>query len=87
MQTTPPSEGEMQQAVAMLLREIPLAESSESAIADGLLARAVVGLPLDEPIRAAERYKSLSAEQVRAAFAKWIRPTDFVQVVEGPTPK
>jgi len=87
MQTTPPSQGEMQQAVAMLLREIPLAESSESAIADGLLARSVVGLPLDEPVRAAERYKSLSAEQVQAAFAKWIRPSDFVQVVEGPAPK
>ena len=87
MQTTPPSDGEMQQAIAMLLREIPLAEGSESGIADGLLARAVIGLPLDEPIRAAERYKSLSAEQVRAAFAKWVRPGDFVQVVEGPPPK
>lgn len=87
MQTAPPSAGEMQQAVAMLLREIPLQQSSESSIADGLLARAVVGLPLDEPVRAAERYKSISAEQVRAAFAKWIRPADFVQVVQGPTPK
>lgn len=63
MQTAPPSAGEMQQAVAMLLREIPLQQSSESSIADGLLARAVVGLPLDEPVRAAERYKSISAEQ------------------------
>lgn len=87
MQTAPPSEGEMQQAVAMLLREIPLQQSSESGIADGLLARAVVGLPLDEPVRAAERYKSISAEQVRAAFAKWVRPADFVQVVQGPPPK
>ena len=87
MQTSAPSESEMQQAIAMLLREIPLQESSESGIADGLLARAVVGLPLDEPVRAAEHYKSISAEQVRAAFAKWIRPADFVQVVQGPPPK
>jgi zinc protease len=87
MQTAAPSAGEMQQAVAMLLREIPLAEASESGIADGFLARAVIGLPLDEPIRAAERYRNLSAEQVRAAFAKWVRPGDFVQVVEGPPPK
>jgi zinc protease len=87
MQTTPASEGEMQQAVAMLLREIPLQQSSETRIAEGLLARALTGLPLDEPIRAAERYKSLTAEQVRAAFAKWVRPADFVQVVEGPAPK
>jgi len=87
VQTAAPSPGEMQQAVAMLLREIPLQQSSESGIADGLLARAIVGLPLDEPVRAAERYKSISAEQVRAAFAKWIRPADFVQVVQGPAPK
>jgi zinc protease len=84
MRTTPPTQGEMQQAVAMLLREIPLEESSESGIADGLLARAVIGLPLDEPVRAAARYKALSAEQVRDAFNKWVRPSDFVQVVEGP---
>lgn len=87
MQTAAPSAGEMQQAVAMLLREVPLQQSSESSIAEGLLARAIVGLPLDEPVRAAERYKSISAEQVRAAFAKWIRPADFVQVVQGPAPK
>jgi zinc protease len=62
MRTTPASEGEMQQAVAMLLREIPLSQSSESRIAAGLLARALMGLPLDEPVRAAERYKSLSAQ-------------------------
>jgi len=69
------------------VRQIPLSESSESQIAEGLLARALSGLPLDEPIRAAEKYQSLSAEQVRAAFAKWIRPDDFVEVVQGPPPK
>jgi zinc protease len=87
MQTAPPSAGEIEQARAMLVRQIPLSESSESQIAEGLLARALSGLPLDEPIRAAEKYQSLSAEQVRAAFAKWIRPDDFVEVVQGPPPK
>jgi zinc protease len=87
MQSAPPSEGEMQQARSMLLRQIPLDESSESEIAGGLLARALIGLPLDEPVRAAEKYVSLSAEQVSAAFAKWIRPTDFVEVVQGPPAK
>jgi zinc protease len=86
MQTTPPSDAEMQQAVAMLLREIPLSQASESSIAAGLLARAVMGLPLDEPVRAAEHYKALTAEQVRVAFAQWIRPNDLVQVVQGPPP-
>lgn len=87
MRTTPAGKGEMQQAIAMLFREIPLEQSSESRIAAGLLARAVTGLPLDEPVHAAERYKSLSAEQVRAAFEKWIVPADLVEVVQGPAPK
>jgi len=46
--------------------------------------RALIDLPLDEPARAARRYADLSADAVRAAFVKWIRPDDFVQVVRGP---
>ncbi|HTU42337.1 MAG TPA: pitrilysin family protein [Candidatus Aquilonibacter sp.] len=87
MQTTPPSAAEMEQARAMLIRQIPLSESSESRIAGGLLARSLMGLPLNEPVLAAEKYEKLSAEEVRAAFAKWIRPGDFVQVIQGPPPK
>jgi zinc protease len=44
-------------------------------------------LPLDEPIHAAHRYRELQAKDVRAAFEKWIRPQDFVQVSQGPEPK
>jgi len=87
MQTAAPGPGEMRQARAMLLRQLPLGEASESQIADGLLARALVGLPLDEPVRAAAKYQALSAEEVRAAFAKWIRPEDLVEVVQGPPAK
>jgi zinc protease len=78
---------ELQQAKALLLRQIILSESSEDGIGRGFVARALVGLPLDEPIRAAQRYYALSADEVRAAFAKWIRPDGFVQVVQGPAPK
>ncbi len=78
---------ELQQAKALLLRQIPLAESSEDAVASGLLARAQMDLPLDEPTRAASRYFTMTADQVRAAFAKWIRPGDLVQVVRGPAPQ
>jgi zinc protease len=87
MQSTEVSPAELQQAKALLLRQIPLADASESRVASGLLQRAVIGLPLDEPIRAARIYDSVTAEQVRAAFAKWIKPTDFVQVVRGPEPQ
>jgi zinc protease len=78
---------ELQLAKALLLRQIPLAEGSESRVARGLLQRAVMGLPLDEPVRAARIYDSVTAEQVRNAFVKWIRPEDFVQVVRGPAPQ
>lgn len=87
MRTTNVTPAELQQAKALLLRQITLNESSEDAVAGGFVARALVGLPLDEPARAAQRYYSLSADQVRAAFEKWIRPSAFVQVVRGPAPK
>ena len=69
-----------------LLRQIPLSESSEDAVAEGLLRRAEIGLPLDEPILAAKTYSKLTAGEVKAAFARKIRPGDFVQVVRGPVP-
>lgn len=78
---------ELQQAKALVLRQLPLAESSEDAVAGGLLARAQMDLPLDEDARAAKRYFSLTADDVRLAFAKWIRPDGFVEVVRGPAPQ
>jgi zinc protease len=86
MQTAPVTEAELRQAQALLLREIPLSESSEDSIAQGLLSRAGLDLPLDEPTRAAERYIKLTAEEVRAAFANWVRLSDLVQITQGPAP-
>jgi zinc protease len=87
MQTAAVPADELRLAKAILLRSIPLAESSMSRIARGLTARSVAGLPLDEPTRAAARYLELTAEEVMAAFARWIRPQDLVQITEGPTPR
>jgi zinc protease len=87
MRTQNVSAAELHLAKALLLRQIPLSESSEEAVARGLLGRAQIGLPLDEPILAARNYYDLDADQVRAAFARLIRPDDFVQVVRGPTPQ
>ena len=87
MRTEDVTAGELQQAKAMLLRQIPLSESSESAVAGGLLGRAQIGLPLDEPIRAAKRYFELNAGDVKAAFSRQLRTGDFVQVVRGPAPQ
>ena len=79
--------GELQQAKALLLRQIPLTESSEDGVAGGLLARSQIGLSLDEPLRAAKEYFAITADQVRAAFEKWIRPDGFVQIIRGPAPE
>jgi len=87
MRTEDVSAAELHQAKALLLRQIPLSESSEDAVAEGLLSRAEIGLPLDEPILAAKRYLALNADEVKNAFAKYVRPNDLVQVVRGPAPK
>ncbi|MFZ0739475.1 MAG: pitrilysin family protein [Candidatus Acidiferrales bacterium] len=87
MQKENVTEAELQQAKALLLRQIPLSESSVDSLAGGWLERAQIGLPLDEPSRAAQIYISMSADEVKAAFAKWIRPDGFVQIVRGPAPQ
>ncbi len=86
MQTAPVSPVELRRAKALLLREIPLSESSLDQIAAGLLGRARLHLPLDEPTIAARKYLRLTAAQVKAAYARWLKPGDLVQVTEGPAP-
>jgi zinc protease len=87
MQSAEVTSSELQQAKALLLRQIRLRESSEDAVAGGLLARAQMDLPLDEPSRAARHYLDLTAAEVRAAFQKWLRPDGFVEVIRGPAPE
>jgi zinc protease len=87
MQRKPVTASELRNAKAQALREIPLSEASVQGIALGLLYRAGHDLPLDEPTRAAEHFYALGAEEIRAAFARWVRPGDLVQVTEGPSPR
>ena len=70
-----------------LLRDIPLVESSVDYIARGWLSRSMLGLPLDEPVRAARIYVKLDAKDVQSAFAKWLRSDGLVQVTQGPAPQ
>jgi zinc protease len=86
MRTQEVTEGELHQAKALLLREIVLQESSEEAVARGYLARAELGLPLDEPVIASKKLYALTAAEVKAAFARVIRSGDWAQVVRGPAP-
>jgi zinc protease len=84
MRTEEVSESELRQAKALLSRKISLSESSEDAVAEGILHRAELGLPLDEPFQAAKRYMELNAQDVKAAFSKFIQPGHLVEIVEGP---
>jgi len=87
MQTSMVPEERLNLAKVELLQQIPLSESSVGSIAEGLISRTTNELPVDEPDLAARMYVKLKPQQVQAAFAKWIRPHDLVQVTEGPNPK
>jgi zinc protease len=87
MRTADVTDSELHLAKALLLRQIPLSNASEEALAGGLLARAGMDLPLDEPVLAARKYLQLTADDVKNAFAKHIRTDNLVQVVHGPAPQ
>ncbi|MEJ2023961.1 MAG: insulinase family protein, partial [Deltaproteobacteria bacterium] len=84
MQDEPVTAEELNRAKTLLVRQIPLSESSIDDIGENLLSLAVEDLPLDEPVRAAARYLAVTAQEVQRAFNKWIRPDDFVGVTLGP---
>ncbi len=86
MQRTPVGADELTRVKACLLRQLPLSEAGVEQIAHGLLGRADLGLPLDEPTRAAQRYIDLDADAVQSAFRRWLRPEDLVRVSQGPAP-
>lgn len=87
MQAQPVGDDELTRVKALLLRQIPLNESSTEEIAHGFLQRRDDNLPLDEPTQAAQRYIALKPSEVQDAFKKWVRPDDLVRVTQGPTPQ
>ncbi|HZT23926.1 MAG TPA: pitrilysin family protein [Verrucomicrobiae bacterium] len=87
MRTQQVSAHELHQAKLMLLRDIPLGESSFDYVARIWLNRVELGLPLDERVRAGKIYARLTAADVQKAFARWIRPNDLAQITQGPAPK
>jgi zinc protease len=87
MQDEPVGADELKRVKALMLRQIPLGESSIARIARGLAGRWDLDLPLDEPTLAARRYIALGPSEIQAAFKKWIRPDDLVRVSQGPAPQ
>lgn len=85
MQTDLISDQELHQAKAILLRQIPLSEKSEYGIAQHFLSWAEIGLPLDESTQAARHYFKMTADEIQAAYKKWLRPAEMVEITEGPS--
>lgn len=87
LQNTPIKAAELDNARQFEIRSIPLGVSSVNGIARSLLSWSWHGEPLDQPMVAAKNYIELTAEQVQAACAKYLKPKNLVQVVQGPDPK
>lgn len=84
MRKEPVTSRELRQAKTLLLRQMLLERTSTGSIAEEFLRLSLTGLPLDEPARAAQRYRKITAQQVRKAFKRWISPENFAQVTRGP---
>ena len=87
VQTTPLADNDLLRAKALLLGEVPIQQASYSGVTGIFLRYSGLGLPLDQYSIDAQNYLNTTSAQVQAAFAKWIRPNDFVRIVTGPGPK
>ena len=83
----PPNVSKARAIIERNLKDMQTKPVTASSIASTLLSLATRDLPLDEPTRGAQRCSILTAEEVQAAFAKWLHPVDLVQSVQGPEPK
>ncbi|MBS0325574.1 MAG: insulinase family protein [Proteobacteria bacterium] len=86
MRTQPVTEAELANARQYEIRSIPIAVSSVNRIARSLVAWSYRGEPLDQPMVAAKHFLALTASDVQAAFAKYVKPGNLMQVVQGPAP-
>jgi len=87
LQNVPLTQNDMLRAKALLLGDVPISQASYDGVSSLFLEYASDGLPLDQYETDAQHYLDTTAAQVQAAFAKWVRPNDFVRIVTGPGPK
>ncbi len=71
---------------ALLMGEVPIRQASYEGVAGQLSAYAGAGLPLDQNLLDARAELDASAESIRAAMARYVRPDGFVRLVVGPGP-
>lgn len=72
---------------ALLMGKVPVREASYDGVTSLLLEYATLGLPLDQNMLDARAELAATAQSVRDALAKYVRPDDFVRVVTGPAPR
>ncbi|MGI4950686.1 MAG: M16 family metallopeptidase [Janthinobacterium lividum] len=86
MQDGPVSEADLSRAKSQILRQFPMQQASVGGIAGLYLRLAELGQPLNAVQIASERYRTMTAADIQAAFRTWLRPDELVEVVRGPTP-
>jgi zinc protease len=84
LQRHPLDAGRLLRAKALVVGSIPVAHESYESVADEMLDYASLGQPLDEDRIDAQAQLAATPERLRAAMARWIRPGDLVEVVQGP---
>ena len=84
MQTQPVGAFELALAKASLVRQTVTADSSLGSIGSALLDDAMDDLPFDERRLDAQKLLQTDAGAIQSAFADYIRPQNFVRIVEGP---
>jgi zinc protease len=72
---------------ALLMGEVPIREASYDGVTAQLLQYATLDLPLDQNLIEARAELAATAQSVRAALEKYVRPRGFVRVVTGPGPR
>jgi zinc protease len=80
MQKKPLTADRLIRAKALLLGRLPVRSESFDGVANSLLVYSVTDRPLDTARRYARAEFAASAENVRAAMAKWVRPNAFARV-------
>jgi zinc protease len=84
---TPIESDRLLRSKALLMGEVPIQQASYDGVAGQLLSYATRDLPLNQNVIDARAELAASAESVRTAIVKFVRPDAFVRVVVGPGPK
>jgi predicted Zn-dependent peptidase len=77
----------LQRAKSRLVSLVVLSAGSYDDLAQRLLFNASQGFAPDHDYAVARDELATTAQSVRWAMARWIRPSGFVRIVEGPAPR